>query len=63
MKPTEFTILILLFSGIWLQAQDRQKELDSLIHYAASLPEDTLKAKVLSKRGGQWLLTIRELLL
>ncbi|WP_339627383.1 tetratricopeptide repeat protein [uncultured Maribacter sp.] len=49
MKPTEFTILILLFSGIWLQAQDRQKELDSLIHYAASLPEDTLKAKVLSR--------------
>ena len=49
MKLTEFTILLLLFSGIWLQAQDRQKELDSLIQHAASLPDNILKAKVLSR--------------
>ena len=49
MKPTQFTILLLVFSGIWLQAQDRQKELDSLIQHAASLPENTMKAKVLSR--------------
>lgn len=49
MKPTQFTILLLVFSGIWLQAQDRQKELDSLIQHAASLPDNILKAKVLSR--------------
>tara|TARA_R110000765_G_scaffold206684_2_gene311697 strand:+ start:8327 stop:10228 length:1902 start_codon:yes stop_codon:yes gene_type:complete len=49
MKPTKYTLLLILFLGIWLQAQDRQKELDSLIQHATSLPEDTLKAKVLSR--------------
>lgn len=49
MKPTKyFHLLILLIVG-WSFGQDRQKELDSLIQHAQSLPEDTLKAKVLSR--------------
>ena len=49
MKPTKYSILLLLFTGICLQAQDRQKDLDRLLQRAASLPPDTLKAQVLSR--------------
>lgn len=43
-------LFLLLFSGFCILgfAQDRQKELDSLIQQSKILPDDTLKAKVLS---------------
>lgn len=41
-------IPVLCFS-VCVMAQDRQKELDSLINHAQSLPQDTLKAQVLGR--------------
>lgn len=49
MKPIKYFPLFILLIVTWSSAQDRQKELDSLIQYVRSLPEDTLKAKVLGR--------------
>ncbi len=49
MKRILIISLISIVSILNSFAQDRQKELDSLIDRANSLPEDTLKAKVLAR--------------
>ncbi|MGI9552604.1 MAG: tetratricopeptide repeat protein [Aurantibacter sp.] len=49
MKPTNAFFLLILLICSPSFAQDRQKELDSLIEHARSLPEDTLKAKALAR--------------
>lgn len=49
MHPTKYFFILMLLASLQLNAQDRKKELDSLIKYAESLPMDTLKAKILSR--------------
>ncbi|MFX0556907.1 tetratricopeptide repeat protein [Maribacter sp. CXY002] len=49
MKTINYFIVLLLIICVNSFGQDRKKELDSLIQRAKSLPEDTLKAQVLSR--------------
>lgn len=49
MKTLKYTVLFFLTISSTLFAQDRKKELDSLISRAKALPDDTLKAQVLSR--------------
>lgn len=49
MKTLKYAVLFFLTVSATLYAQDRKKELDSLIARAESLPDDTLKAQVLSR--------------
>ncbi|WP_149275750.1 tetratricopeptide repeat protein [Pareuzebyella sediminis] len=49
MKPKNLILISLLCIVTIINAQDRRKELDSLITRAKSLPDDTLKAQVLSR--------------
>ncbi len=49
MRLTKYLLTALLFCFLFGKAQDRKKELDSLMLHAKSLPDDTLKAQVLSR--------------
>lgn len=49
MRPLLAAYMLLFLIPFAVQAQDRQKEIDSLIRQANSLPEDSTKAKVLSR--------------
>ncbi|MDV7138716.1 tetratricopeptide repeat protein [Maribacter sp. TH_r10] len=49
MVTTKYLMATFMFFILIGNAQDRKKELDSLILHAQSLPDDTLKAKVLSR--------------
>lgn len=49
MKSKCYILIPVLCFSVCVMAQDRKKELDSLINYAQSLPQDTLKAQVLGR--------------
>ena len=49
MKTINYFFLLLLSIGVSAFGQNRKQELDSLIERAKTLPDDTLKAQVLSR--------------